>query len=95
MLVAVMATVFSTDDGRVPTGALVVHMNVRVPSPVAVQVNSALLPLSTTTFCGGTVMTGGPTGKHRENRTDINNQFNDPSLHLLSHRYCSKCKPAI
>ena len=66
MLVAVMAAVlmFSSDDGRVPTG--VVHMNVRVPSPVAVQVNSVLLPFSTATLCGGTVMTGGPTGEHRE-----------------------------
>ena len=66
MLVAVMATVFSTDDGRVPTGALVVHMNVRVPSPVAVQVNSKLLSLSTATLCGGAVMSGGPTGEQRE-----------------------------
>ena len=66
VLVAVVATVFSTDDGRVPTGALVVHMNVRVPSPVAVQLNSTLLPLSTATFCGGAVMAGGPTGEHRE-----------------------------
>ena len=56
----------STDGGRVPTGALVVHINVRVPSPVAVQVNSALLPLSITIFCGGRVMAGGPTGEHRE-----------------------------
>ena len=63
---AVMAAVlmFSSDDGRVPTG--VVHMNVRVPSPVAVQVNSVLLPFSTATLCGGIVMTGGPTGEHRE-----------------------------
>ena len=68
VLVAVIAAVliFSTDGGRVPTEAFVVHMNVRVPCPVALQVNSALLPLSTATFSGGTVMTGGPTGEHRE-----------------------------
>ena len=68
MLVAVMAAVlmFSSGGGRVPTEALVVHMNVRVPSPVAVQLNSALLPLSTAILCGGTVMSGGPTGEHRE-----------------------------
>ena len=65
---AVMAAVLllSSDGGRVPTEALVVHMNVRVPSPVAVQVNSALPPFSTATLCGGTVMAGGPTGEHRE-----------------------------
>ena len=61
---AVMATVFSTDDGRVPTG--VAHMNVRVPSPVAVQLKSTLLPFSTATLCGSTVMSGGPTGEQRE-----------------------------
>ena len=66
MVVIAAVSLLSTDDGRVPTGAFVVHMNVRVPSPVAVQVNSALLPLSTATFSGGTVMSGGPTGEHRE-----------------------------
>ena len=68
VLVVVLAAVliFSADCGRVPTEAFVVHMNLRLPSPVAVQLNSALLPLSTATLCGGTVMTGGPTGEHRE-----------------------------
>ena len=68
VLVVVIAAVliFSADGGRVPTGAFVVHMNVRVPSPVAVQVHSALLLFSTATLCGGTVMSGGPTGEHRE-----------------------------
>ena len=66
MVVIVAVSLLSADDGRVPTGASVVHMNVRVPSPVAVQVNSALLPFSTATLCGGTVMSGGPTGEHRE-----------------------------
>ena len=66
MVVIAAVLIFSADCGRVPTGAFVVHMNVRVPSPVALQVNSALLPLSTATLCGGTVMSGGPTGEHRE-----------------------------
>ena len=68
MLVAVMAAVLllSTDGGRVPTGVLVVHSNIRLPSPVALQVNSALPPFSTATLCGRAVMAGGPTGKHRE-----------------------------
>ena len=64
MVVIAVASLLSAEDGRVPTG--VVHMNVRVPSPVAVQVNSALLPFSTAKLCGGTVMSGGPTGEHRE-----------------------------
>ena len=64
MVVMAVVLMFSSDDGRVPTG--VVHMNVRLPSPVAVQVNSALLPFSTAIFCGGTVMSGGPTGEQRE-----------------------------
>ena len=66
ILVVVIAAVslLSTDDGRVPTG--VVHVNLRLPSPVAVHVNSALLPFSTAKLCGGTVMSGGPTGEHRE-----------------------------
>ena len=66
MVIIAAVLIFSTDDGRVPNAAFVVHMNVRVPSPVAVHVNSALLPLSTATLCGGTVMSGGPTGEHRE-----------------------------
>ena len=68
ILVAVLAAmlIFSTDGGRVPNAAFVVQLNVRVPSPVAVQLNSVLLPFSTATFCGGTVMSGGPTGEHRE-----------------------------
>ena len=63
-MVVMAAVLLFSDGGRVPTG--VVHMNVRVPSPVAVQVNSVLLPLSTAIFCGGRVMAGGPTGEHRE-----------------------------
>ena len=68
VLVAFIAAVslLSTDGGRVPTEAFVVQLNIRLPSPVAVQVNSVLLPLSTATFSGGTVMSGGPTGEHRE-----------------------------
>ena len=66
MVVIAAVSLLSTDGGREPTGAFVVHMNVRVPSPVAVQLNSALLPFSTATFSGGTVMSGGPTGEHRE-----------------------------
>ena len=66
MVVIAAMSLLSTDGGRVRTGAFVVHMNVRVPSPVALQVNSALLPFSTATLCGGTVMSGGPTGEHRE-----------------------------
>ena len=57
---------FSTDDGRVPTEAFVVQLNIRLPSPVAVQVNSALPPFSTATFSGDAMMSGGPTGEHRE-----------------------------
>ena len=68
VLVVVLAAVliFSIDGGRVPTGAFVVQLNVRVPSPVAVHVNSALRPFSTSTLCGGTMMSGPPTGEHRE-----------------------------
>ena len=36
-------------------------MNARVPSPMAVHVNSALLPLATVILCGGTVIVGGST----------------------------------
>ena len=66
MAVLAAVLIFSTDCGRVSTEAFVVQLNVRVPSPVALQVNSALLPFSTATFSGGTVMSGGPTGEHRE-----------------------------
>ena len=66
VVVIAVASLLSADDGRAPTGALVVHMNLRLPSPVAVQVNSALLPFPTATLCGDTVMSGGPTGEHRE-----------------------------
>ena len=48
------------EDG-ISTGAVVVHVNVKVPSPLAVQLNSVLLPLSTAILCGGTVITGGST----------------------------------
>ena len=66
LVVVIAAVLISADDGREPIEAFVVHMNVRVPSPVAVQVNSALRPFSTAKLCGGTVMSGGPTGEHRE-----------------------------
>ena len=63
MLVAILAVelMVSTVDGRV-TEAVVVQLNVSVPSPAAVHVNSALLPFSTATLSGGSVMSGGPTG---------------------------------
>ena len=48
------------EDG-IPTGAVVVHVNDKVPSPLAVQVNSTLLPKSAVMLCGGTVITGGST----------------------------------
>ena len=48
------------EDG-ISTGAVVVHENVKVPSPLAVQLNSMLLPLSAAILCGGTVITGGST----------------------------------
>ena len=48
-------------EDRIPTGAVVVHVNDKVPSPLAVQVNSTLLPLSAAMLCGGTVITGGST----------------------------------
>jgi len=54
----------STEGGRV-TEAVVVQLNVNVPSPVAVHVNSTLLPVSTATLSGGSVMSGGPT-RNRE-----------------------------
>ena len=68
VLVVFIAAVslLSTDGGREPTEAFVVQLNIRLPSPVAVQVNSALRPLPTATFSGDAVMTGGPTGEHRE-----------------------------
>ena len=49
-----------TEDGT-PTGAVVVHVNARVPSPVAVHVNSTLRPFATVTLCGGIVIVGGST----------------------------------
>jgi len=48
------------EDG-ISTGAVVVHVIVKVPSPLAVQLNSALLPLSVAMLCGGTVIIGGST----------------------------------
>ena len=66
MLVVVLTVtvelMVSTAGGRV-TEAVVIHLNVSVPSPVAVHVNSTLLPFSTATLSGGSVMSGGPTGK--------------------------------
>jgi len=49
-----------TEDGT-PAGAVVVQVNARVPSPMAVHVNSALLPLATVILCGGTEIAGGST----------------------------------
>ena len=48
-------------EGGIPTGAVVVHVNDKVPSPLAVHVNSALLPKSAAMLCGGTVIIGGST----------------------------------
>jgi len=61
ILAVAVELMVSTADGRV-TEAVVVQMNVSVPSPVAVHVNSTLLPFSTATLSGGSVMSGGPTG---------------------------------
>ena len=49
-----------TEDG-ISTGAVVVHVNDKVPSPLAAHVNSALLPLSVAMLCGGTMIIGGST----------------------------------
>lgn len=40
---------------------VVVHANVKVPSPLAVHTNSMSLPTSATVLCGGTEITGGST----------------------------------
>jgi len=85
VLVTVIATALwlSADDGRLPTG--VIHMTVRVPSPVALQVNSVLLPFSTATLCGGKVMSGGPTGVHREHNRHFNHHQLTTLPYLLSN----------
>ena len=36
-------------------------MNVKVPSPLAVHLNSVLLPISAAVLCGGIVIVGGST----------------------------------
>ena len=36
-------------------------MNVKVPSPLAVHMNSVLLPISAAVLCGGIVIVGGST----------------------------------
>ena len=54
-----------TEDG-ISTGAVVVHVNDKVPSPLAVHLNSVLLPKSAAMLCGGTVIIGGSTKKEGE-----------------------------
>ena len=54
-----------TED-ETPTGAVVVHTNVKVPSPSAVHANSMSLPNSASILCGGAEITGGSTERKEE-----------------------------
>ena len=55
-------------------------MNVKVPSPLAVHINSVLLPISAAVLCGGIVIVGGSTEGEGEGHVL---GFNTPALLCL------------
>ena len=89
-----------TEHGT-PTGAVVVHVNARIPSPVAVHVNSIALPLATVTLCGGIVIVGGSTEWEVQNmevdllvitmmRSVLYFPLENTASEIVLHRFCNK-----